>query len=57
MRNDVYICYSPKQKDWLCEKGFKYAVCGLNPNPPHKTFWCFLRNEKFNKEIEEWFEK
>ena len=55
MRSDVYICYSPKQMKWLCDDGFRYAVCGLSPNPPHNTFWCFIRNEKLNKKLEEWF--
>ena len=57
MRSDVYICYSSKQKDWLCkEKGFKYVINALNPNS-HKMFWLFMRNEEFNKVLSEWFEK
>jgi hypothetical protein len=38
----------------LNERGFKYILCGLNPNN-HDMFWVFERTDKLNKVVEQWF--
>lgn len=54
---NIYITYNPQLKDFLKNKGLKFIVCGLNPKPPHKTFWVFDRSEEFNKILDEWIAK
>lgn len=53
MNSKLFICYSPPLKNFLVSKGFKYEVIGLNPESK-KTFWVFLRNEKFNETVGMW---
>ena len=54
---NIYITYNPQLKDFLKKKGLKFMVCGLNPNPPHKTFWVFDRSEEFNEILDEWISR
>lgn len=50
----LYTCYSPKMMKWLTNvKDFRYELVALNPNS-QKTFWVFIRDEKFNKALEDW---
>lgn len=51
----VYITYNPQLKDFLNKKNIRFIICGLNPNPPHKTFWVYDRTKKeFNDAMDEW---
>lgn len=51
----LYCCYSAALKEFLHKRGFRYEVCGLNPNTK-KMFWAFLRTEALNAALNDWSE-
>lgn len=52
----IYVTYDINMRRYLNEKGFRYILCGLNPNNKD-TFWVFERSENLNKHILTWYKK
>lgn len=53
MKN-IFACYSlPLMQYLVYGKGIKYEIVGLNEKTKNK-FWCFYRDEKLNKALQEW---
>lgn len=51
--NLLFCCYSAKLKEHLHSLGFRYEVCGLNPNSK-KMFWAYMRSVELDMVLSEW---
>lgn len=53
-KNDLYYCYSPKQKRFLCKnKNINYVARGIH-NETGKTYWLFLKTNELANCLLEW---
>ena len=50
----IYVTYDINMRRHLNEHGFKYILCGLNPNN-QDMFWVFERTEELTKLVDQWF--
>lgn len=53
MKIRFFNCYSVPLKNFLMDKGFRYASVGINPKTSN-TYWLFVRDEEFDKTLTEW---
>jgi hypothetical protein len=49
----LFCCYSADLKDFLYKRGFRYDVCGLNPNN-HQMFWAYIRTPELSDALDKW---
>lgn len=49
----AYKCYSPKMKWYMLNQGIQY-ICVANDCTTGAKFWLFLRDDKFNKALDEY---
>lgn len=49
----LFCCYSADLKDFLYMRGFRYEVCGLNPNN-HQMFWAYIRTQELSDALDKW---
>ena len=54
-REDLYRCFSGKQKKFLLEKGNDYILRAKDYRSDN-TFWLFIRDDKLNSDLKEWKE-
>jgi hypothetical protein len=55
-KNDLYFCYSPKQKKFLCKvKNISYISKGIHEESK-RTYWLFLKTNELSKSLREWSE-
>ena len=50
----IYVTYDINMRRHLNENGFRYILCGLNPNN-NDMFWVFERTGELNKIVKQWF--
>ena len=50
----IYVTYDINMRKYLNKQGFKYILCGLNPNN-QDMFWVFERTEELTKLVDKWF--
>lgn len=50
----IYVTYDINIRRHLNEHGFRYILCGLNPNNKD-MFWVFERTDELNKLVKQWF--
>lgn len=48
-----YKCFSNRQKEYLMGRGFEYITIAKDPKTD-SLFWLFLRNDEFNKALDEY---
>lgn len=51
-----YKCFSNKQKNYLIDMGFEYITIAKDPKTDY-LFWLFLRDDEFNKALEDYNNK
>lgn len=52
----LFCCYSKELKNFLSILGFRYEVCGLNPNS-NSMFWAYMRSEELHEALRRWKER
>lgn len=52
-KSELFYCYSPKLKQYLCGKGIKFLHKGTNDNT-NKWFWVFMKSDELNNVLTEW---
>lgn len=53
---DLYFCYSPKLKKYLCNiKNISYISKGVNQDSG-KSYWLFIRSDELVDCLKEWKE-
>lgn len=51
--NALFCCYSAALKEHLHSLGFRYEVCGLNPNTM-TMFWAYMRTDRLDRVLTAW---
>ena len=52
-KNDLFYCYSPKLKKYLCNKNLSPIGRGQN-QLTNKTYWLFIRSQELLDCLSEW---
>ena len=52
-KSKLFLCYKPKLKKHLMDKGHRYIFVDVNKEG--KTFWLFERTDELTKHIDEFY--
>lgn len=53
--NELYRCFSGKQKKYLLDKGYDYVLRAKDYHN-NNTFWLFIKTENLIKDLDLWRE-